>query len=128
MRPELAAVAREAAAAAARSVSELAIGLTAQIALATTALGFLTAGGFALLAPKIGPAAASFAFAAIYSGLALAALLSRRMAAARRRRRAAEAQDRIAGALATARALAGAAGAFAPLAAFVSAFLLARRR
>lgn len=96
----------------------------APMLLAATALLFLAIAGFSLLVRQIGLPGAALSFSAIFAVLALAALVLGRMRAKQRQRRAAAVQAQIA----AARALMGTAGALTPIAAFLVAFLLARRR
>ncbi|MDP4033175.1 MAG: hypothetical protein Q8P60_10055 [Pseudorhodobacter sp.] len=100
----------------------------APMLLAATALLFLAVAGFSLLVRQIGLPGAALSFSAIFAVLALAALVLGRMRAEQQRRRAAAARAQLVAEIAAARALMGTAGALTPIAAFLVAFLLARRR
>jgi hypothetical protein len=112
----------------------LACGLRAQAmaAIATAALiavatGFLTMAGFALLAGAIGMPAAAGAFSALYFVAALASHLIGRAAKRRCSARVAAARSRGESDIALAGGLAGSARPLLPIAAFLAAFVLARR-
>jgi hypothetical protein len=117
-------IAREAG----RGLRERAVAAIVTAVLALVAVGFLTMAGFVTLARAIGVPHAALVFALLFAIAAAAAFLVGRAAAARR---AARAEAVVRGAIAElskdASAVAGKSRALLPLAAFVTACILARR-
>jgi len=104
---------------------------TAALVLAVVAVAFLVAAGFAALAAAIGFQPAALVFAALFAVFALAAYLVGRRLSAKRAAEIAAVRNRAAADIALATALTRSARPLAPLApvaAFLAAFLLARRR
>ena len=95
--------------------------------LAVVATGFLVSAGFATLMRVIGFPWTALAFASLFALLALAAHLFGRVLAARRAARVMAARTRAETDIALATALARSARPLLPLAAFLAAFVLARR-
>ena len=96
--------------------------------LALTATGFLVSAGLVLLMREIGFPAAALVFAAFFALLALAVYLFARAASARQAARVRAAQTRARSDIALATSLSRSARPLLPLAAFLAAFVLARRR
>lgn len=105
-----------------------AVTITATTCLAVVAIGLLVAAGLAALTDAIGFPAAALVFAALFAILAVAVHLLGRLLLARRAARIAAAQTRAKADLALAAALSKSAPPLLPLgAAFLAAFLLARK-
>lgn len=108
------------------------IGSRAAIAIATVILagvaaGFLVSAGFVALADAVGFPVAALVFAGVFAFLALAVHLFGRVLSARHARQIARASDRAAADIVLATTLARSARPILPLAAFLAAFVLARR-
>jgi hypothetical protein len=100
----------------------------ATVFLTLVAAAFLVAAGLAELTAAVGFTVAALVFAALFALLALAVYLFGRALSARRTARIAAAQNRAKADIAMAAALSRSARPLLPLAAFVAAFLLARRQ
>ena len=95
--------------------------------LALTATGFLVSAGLVLLMREIGFPAAALVFAALFALLALIVYLFARRASARQAARVRAARTRARSDIALAATLSRSARPLLPLAAFLAAFVLARR-
>lgn len=99
----------------------------ATIGLSIVAIGFFVSAGFAALMPLIGFPATALTFGALFTLLALVAHLWGRKVSARRIAKVTAARTRVNADIALAATLARSAQPLLPLAAFVTAFVLARR-
>lgn len=99
--------------------------LTALLSL--VGVGFLIASGFAILLPVVGFSSTALIFAILFAALALTAYLIGRQVSARHTARVLAAQNRAKADIALAAVLARSTGPLLPIAAFLAAFILARR-
>lgn len=107
-------------------------GIRATLAIATALLAivataFLVSAGFVVLMREVGVPVAAMAFAALFAVLALAMHLVGRAVSARQAARAMTARNRVETDIALAAILARSARPLLPIAAFLAAFVLARR-
>jgi len=99
----------------------------ATVFLVVVAVAFLVAAGLVALTAKTGFTVAALVFAAVFAVLAIAVYFVGRVLSARRAAKILAARNRAAADIALTTALARSARPLAPLAAFVAAFVLARR-
>lgn len=99
----------------------------ATVLLAIVATSFLVSAGFVVLMREVGVPVAAMAFAALFAVLALAMHLVGRTASARQAARAMTARNRVETDIALAAVLVRSARPLLPIAAFLAAFVLARR-
>jgi hypothetical protein len=127
MGPNITAMIRDALDEGAEFVAGKALLVAAPLVFAAAAGVFLAVAGYGALSAAFGPVTAALALAAMFAALAVGVFLVGRARSERRRQRAAEARARLVGEISALRAVAGAGGALAPVAALVAAFALGRR-
>jgi preprotein translocase subunit SecF len=119
---------RDAARTAVEDAGDRAMATLVTAALAVVAAGLFLAAILVALSRVIGFPLAAGLLGAVFAGLALAVYLSGRARARRRAERMARATERVTADIALAKSLVRSAGPILPVAAFLGAFFLARRR